>query len=150
MQNRLFPFVLFSLLILSSCGGEDAVQKEAIGGKMYGGEFKFMSTEKVSSLFPVSRVDIYSQRLNSQIFEPLLKIDLTTMDVVPALAESYTVSDDAKKFTFKIRKGVKFHEDDCFSEGTREVNAQDVKYSLEMACSGLKMNQMSYLVYIHL
>jgi peptide/nickel transport system substrate-binding protein len=147
MSYRLFPLVLFSLLILASCGGgEEAIQKEAIGGKMYGGEFKFMSTEKVSSLFPVSRVDIYSQRLNSQIFEPLLKIDLTTMDVVPALAESYTVSDDAKKFTFKIRKGVKFHEDDCFSDGTREVNAKDVKYTLEMACSGLKMNQMSYLL----
>lgn len=147
MQYRLFPLVLFSLLILASCGGgEEAVQKEAIGGKMYGGEFKFMSTEKVSSLFPVSTVDIYSQRLNSQLFEPLLKIDIATMDVVPAIAESYTVSDDAKKFTFKIRKGVKFHEDDCFADGTREVTATDVKYTLEMACSGLKTNQMSYLL----
>jgi oligopeptide transport system substrate-binding protein len=120
--------------------------KEAIGGKMYGGEFKFMSSEKVTSLFPISTGDIYSQRLNSQIFEPLLRIDMETMNVVPAIAESYTVSDDAKTFTFKIRKGVRFHEDDCFQDGSREVNAQDVKYSLEMACSGLPMNQMSYLL----
>ena len=113
---------------------------------MYGGEFKFMSSEKVESLFPMEKVDLYSQRINCQIYEPLLKIDIETMIVVPSIAESYSVSEDAKTFKFKIRKGVKFHEDDCFPNGTREVTAEDVKFVLEMACSGLKFNQMSYLL----
>jgi oligopeptide transport system substrate-binding protein len=146
MRQLFIILVSATTLFLSSCGEQESLQKEAIGGKMYGGEFKFMSSEKVTSLFPISTGDIYSQRLNSQIFEPLLRIDMETMNVVPAIAESYTVSDDAKTFTFKIRKGVRFHEDDCFQDGSREVNAQDVKYSLEMACSGLPMNQMSYLL----
>jgi oligopeptide transport system substrate-binding protein len=146
MRQLFIILVSATTLFLSSCGEQEPVQKEAIGGKMYGGEFKFMSSEKVTSLFPISTGDIYSQRLNSQIFEPLLRIDMETMNVVPAIAESYTVSDDAKTFTFKIRKGVRFHEDDCFQDGSREVNAQDVKYSLEMACSGLPMNQMGYLL----
>jgi peptide/nickel transport system substrate-binding protein len=118
----------------------------AIGGKLYGGEFKFMSSEKVDNLFPVSTSDIYAQRLNSQIFEPLLKLNMESMSVVPSIAESYEVSDDAKKFTFKIRKGVKFHDDDCFGGEGRELTVEDVKYTLEMACSGLKTNKMSYLL----
>jgi peptide/nickel transport system substrate-binding protein len=147
MRHPLIFIVPLVTLILASCGGESTpVQKEAIGGKMYGGEFKFMSSEKVKSLFPIATADIYTQRLNSQIFEPLLKLDMETMEVVPAIAESYSVSKDAKTFTFKIRKGVKFHEDDCFSDGTRELNANDVKFCLEMACSGLKMNAMGYLL----
>lgn len=94
----------------------------------------------------MSSVDVYSQRLNSQIYEPLLKLDVQSMKVVPSIAESYKVSDDAKTFTFKIRKGVKFHADDCFDGEGRELTVEDVKYTLEMACSGLKINKMSYLL----
>jgi oligopeptide transport system substrate-binding protein len=137
---------IFLLIIITACGGESETQKEAIGGKMYGGEFRFMSVEKVNNLFPLSTIDVYAQRINSQIFEPLLKIDMETMNVVPAVAESYKVSEDAKTFTFQIRKGVFFHEDACLSGGTREVTAQDVKFTLEMACSGLPENQTSYLL----
>lgn len=146
MRHLYFILLSATSLFISSCGGDETTQKDAIGGKMYGGEFKFMSSEKVTSLFPISTSDIYSQRLNSQIFESLLKIDMETMNVVPAIAESYSVSEDAKTFTFKIRKGVRFHEDECFNGNAREVTAADVKFSLEMACSGLPMNQMSYLL----
>jgi peptide/nickel transport system substrate-binding protein len=146
MRHLYLILISATTLFLTSCRGDETTQKDAIGGKMYGGEFKFMSSEKVTSLFPISTSDIYSQRLNSQIFESLLKIDMETMNVVPAIAESYSVSEDAKTFTFKIRKGVRFHEDDCFNGDAREVTAEDVKFSLEMACSGLPMNQMSYLL----
>lgn len=147
MRNKLVLLLSGVALILSSCGGsEENTQKAAVGGKMYGGEFKFMSSEIVDNLFPISSVDIYSQRLNSQIYEPLLRIDMASMQVAPAIAESYTVSNDAKTFTFKIRKGVKFHDDECFGGEGRELTAEDVKFTLEMACSGLKINQMSYLL----
>jgi len=142
-----FVLIISALLyIISSCGPEEKPKLVAIGGKMYGGEFKFMSSEKVDNLFPISSVDIYSQRLNSQIYESLLKLDIETMKVVPSVAESYKVSDDAKTFTFKLRKGVYFHEDDCFNGKAREVTAEDVKFTLEVACSGLKINKMSYLL----
>jgi peptide/nickel transport system substrate-binding protein len=146
MKNTLLIALSSLALIISSCGSETAEQRTAVGGKLYGGEFKFMSSEKVDNLFPISTVDLYSQRLNSQIYEPLLKLDIETMKVVPSIAESYKVSEDAKTFTFKIRKGVKFHADACFNGEGRELTVQDVKYTLEMACSGLKINKMSYLL----
>jgi peptide/nickel transport system substrate-binding protein len=146
MKNTLLATIAILALILGSCGSETSEQRDAVGGKLYGGEFKFMSSEKVDNLFPLSSVDVYSQRLSSQIYESLLKLDVETMKVVPSIAESYSVSADAKTFTLKIRKGVKFHEDACFDGEGRELTAEDVKYTLEMACSGLKVNKMSYLL----
>jgi peptide/nickel transport system substrate-binding protein len=50
---------------------------------------------------------------------------VTTAEVEPDLAESWTVSDDGTVWTFKLRKGVKFH------HGFGEFTAEDVKYSFE-------------------
>jgi peptide/nickel transport system substrate-binding protein len=46
-------------------------------------------------------------------------------DFVPALAESWTVSDDGKVYTFTLRKGVQWH------GGFGEFTAEDVKFSLD-------------------
>ena len=43
---------------------------------------------------------------------------------IPALAESWTISDDGTVFTFNLRHGIKF------SNG-RDITADDVKYSFE-------------------
>jgi len=145
MSKALIYLSLFSV-ILSSCGGGDNAPKVAVGGKYYGGVFKFMSAEKVDNLLTISSVDVYSQRLNGQIYESLLKLDMETMKVIPGIAESYTVSKDAKTFTFKIRKGVYFHDDECFGGSGRELTPKDVKFTLELVCSGLKENKMAYLL----
>ncbi len=147
----MFKKLIFGVSItafLFSCGNseEDLANKKAIGGKRYGGEFRFMSPERVESLLSLQAVDIYSQRVTSQIYDPLLSLSADGEKVLPALAESYSVSTDGKKYTFKIRKGVKFHEDDCFDGDARELTANDVKFTLDMACSGLKMNEVSWLL----
>jgi peptide/nickel transport system substrate-binding protein len=48
------------------------------------------------------------QTVNGTIYEGLTAID-KDLRVGPGLAESWTVSGDAKTYTFKIRKGVTFH-----------------------------------------
>jgi peptide/nickel transport system substrate-binding protein len=61
----------------------------------------------------------------ANVFEGLTRIDATAQ-VQPGLAESWTVSDDGKVYTFKLRSGAKYH------DGT-DFNADDVKFSLDRA-----------------
>jgi peptide/nickel transport system substrate-binding protein len=61
----------------------------------------------------------------ANVFEGLTRIGQKG-EVLPALAESWTISDDGKTYTFKLHTGVKFH------DGS-EFNADDVKFSLDRA-----------------
>lgn len=139
------PLLIISLFSCTN-GADDISNLKAIGGARYGGYFRFMSSEKIESLFPLESTSVYSQRISSQIFDPILKLDEAGSKVIPAIAEKYEVSDDGKTYTLTIRKGVYFHEDDCIDGGTRELNAEDVKNALDVACSGLKMNQIAYII----
>ncbi|MCD6072866.1 MAG: transporter substrate-binding protein, partial [Microvirga sp.] len=61
----------------------------------------------------------------ANLFEGLVRIG-PKGEVQPALAESWTVSDDGKVYEFRLRTGVKFH------DGT-DFNAEDAKFSLDRA-----------------
>jgi peptide/nickel transport system substrate-binding protein len=50
---------------------------------------------------------------------------VTTAEVQPDLAESWTLSPDGTIWTFKLKKGVQFH------KGFGEFTAEDVKFSFE-------------------
>jgi oligopeptide transport system substrate-binding protein len=138
----------FSYLFVTSCNNSDDISDlKAVGGAKYGGVFKFMSSEKITTLLPMSSASIYTQRVGSQIFETLLNLDPKTEKIMPGLAESHSVNADATKFTFKIRKGVFFHDDDCFDGGEgRELNAYDVKNTLDLACSKKIENEIYWLL----
>lgn len=130
-----------------ACTDNSTEKLVASGGAVYGGELRLMSAEKIANLFPLSSEDVYEQRVNNQIFESLLKIDQAGTHVIPSLAESFTISLDAKTYTFKIRKGVFFHTDECFSdENGREVVANDIQFCMQFACSGLPENKIGNLL----
>jgi len=65
-----------------------------------------------------------------QVYNRLVEFEIGTTNVVPGLAESWSVSEDGKSYTFKLRHGVKFHATSYFTP-TREFNAEDVVFTFE-------------------
>ncbi len=63
------------------------------------------------------------------VYDKLVEFDPGTTNVIPGLAESWDISDDGLEYTFKLRKGVKFHSVEGFTP-TRDFNADDVIFSL--------------------
>lgn len=73
----------------------------------------------------------------ANIFEGLTRIG-PNGEVLPDLAESWTISEDGKVYTFKLHKGVKFH------DGT-DFDASDVKFSLDRARAENSQNAQKQL-----
>ncbi|MES3039156.1 MAG: ABC transporter substrate-binding protein [Bdellovibrionota bacterium] len=65
------------------------------------------------------------------IYDTLIKFKQGSVDIEPGLAESWKVDKAGTKYTFKLRKGVKFHSNALFTP-TRDFNADDVVYSFEV------------------
>lgn len=63
------------------------------------------------------------------LYNKLMRFELGTTKMIPGLAESYTISKDEKVYTFKLRRGVKFHTTSYFRP-TRDFNAEDVLFSI--------------------
>ncbi|MFG5380835.1 ABC transporter substrate-binding protein [Yoonia sp. R2-816] len=62
------------------------------------------------------------------IYNRLAEFKVGTTEVIPALAESWEVSEDGMTVTFSLRQGVQFHSNDMFTP-TRDFNADDVIFS---------------------
>ena len=75
--------------------------------------------------------------INFMIFDNLVKIAPDEKTILPALATKWTVSKDAKKITFELRKGVKFHDGSTF-------DATDVAETVGFNC---RINAWNYIGY---
>src|SRR5262245_15777071 len=64
------------------------------------------------------------------IYNRLVQFKPGTTEIVPALAESWDISEDGREYTFRLRPGVKFHTTANFTPA-RPFNADDVIFSFE-------------------
>ncbi|HKJ62351.1 MAG TPA: ABC transporter substrate-binding protein, partial [Hyphomicrobiales bacterium] len=76
------------------------------------------------SLDPHAVTAVNDFRILMNIYDGLVRYKSGTLEVEPALAESWTISDDGLTYTFKLREGVKFHDGSDF-------NAEAVKFNFE-------------------
>ncbi|PYM19695.1 MAG: ABC transporter substrate-binding protein [Candidatus Rokuibacteriota bacterium] len=76
------------------------------------------------NLDPPQVTDLNSNRVSRRIAETLVAFAEDSTKIVPGLAESWTISNDGLQYTFKLRKGIAFH------DGT-PLDAAAVKFSIE-------------------
>lgn len=98
-----------------------------------GGTFVFHHEDNVRGFDPHTSFDELSNMGIKLLFEGLIDYDRETLELVPRLAEALPEqSEDGRTFTFRLRRGVRFHDSPVFPGGRgREVTAEDVRWSLE-------------------
>jgi oligopeptide transport system substrate-binding protein len=95
------------------------------------GELRLFGPDPIS-LDPACATDAGSARYIVEIFSGLVSFDkdlALVADIAEELPtrENGGISEDGTVYTFKIKRGVKFH------DGSRQVTADDFKYSMERA-----------------
>ncbi len=69
-----------------------------------------------ATLNPITATDAYEGTVNNgKIYETLIERNNETLELEPLLAESWEVSEDKLKYTFKIREGIKWHDGTPFT-----------------------------------
>ena len=68
--------------------------------------------------------------VSEQIADRLVEMKIGGSDLIPGLAQSWTISPDGLTYTFKLRHGVKFQSSASFKP-TRDMNADDVVFSFQ-------------------
>jgi len=121
MAKPILSIILFvgTLLLIAGCSQEEATTvafRPAAGGKFYGGTFRVNETGELRSLDPVRINDATSAHIAEQIYDGLLYID-ENLQLQPALAKRWEVSEDGLTYTYHLRTDVYFHDNPCFPDG---------------------------------
>lgn len=128
MIRRFLFLCAASFLIWSCSGGEDKPQTDAGDNSKI---FRYNSTEPITSLDPAFAKNQANIWAVTQLFGGLFELS-SDLHEHPAIVDTWDISSDQLTYTFKLRKGVLFHDDDCFPNGKgREVTADDFVYSFK-------------------
>ena len=110
----LCALMTMSIALIGCSGGKAKDSSEIVVG---------IPQDLEDSLDPHKALAAGTKEILFNVYEGLLKPD-SQGNNIPAVAESYTVSEDLMTYTFKLRDGIKFH-------NGKNVTADDVKYSID-------------------
>jgi len=124
--------VALSLLAITGTGnawqqttaGTDWLVSRADVGRS-GGQLVVIERAEPRTLNPVIAIDSPSKDVVWRMMADLIHIDRETQHSEPALARSWTVSPDGRRFTLSLRRGVRFSNGDAF-------DADDVLFSFQV------------------
>ncbi|MBQ9537634.1 MAG: hypothetical protein IJU95_00040 [Treponema sp.] len=122
------------VLFLSSCGGKTSGSEPSVDQTnrvpqlKEGGRMVFGFATELNNFDPFSSMTADARSISFNIFDGLVRVE-SDGSFVPALAEDYSVSADQITWTFRIRKGVKFHDG-------KDLTKDDVLYSIQKAIDG--------------
>lgn len=146
MKKKLLALFLALVMVgavLPGCGdGSKDPGGQGNNGKtgepVKGGEITVgIAQDLDDSLDPHQTVAAGTREVLFNIFEGLVKPN-SDGEMIPAVAEKYTLSEDGTTYTFTLREGVKFH-------NGQTVTAEDVVYSIKR-CAAVPEGQEKPLV----
>lgn len=109
--------------------------RHAVGDAEYGGVLKISVKSERVTLFPLADHTLDHHRIQQLVFEPLLQPSQTQRGWKYFLAKNITILNAGKKLRIQLRKNVHFSDDPCFRFHSSELSAEDVAFSLSLACS---------------
>ncbi|WP_404420458.1 ABC transporter substrate-binding protein [Thalassospira australica] len=118
-MQSLFKGVLTAAALAVSAFGFGTVEAQTPPGVLVVGQIA-----EPKSLDPAAVTAVNDFRILMNIYDGLVRYKDGTLEVEPALAKSWTISDDGTVYTFKLREGVEFHDGTPF-------NAEAVKYNFD-------------------
>ena len=124
---------LLIALILFSCGSKNSDNENL---KI----FKYNESAGILTLDPIYAKDLPHIWACNQIFNGLVAFD-DEMNIIPAIAKSWNISDDGMTYTFILRDDVYFHEDECFVKTTR---LQDHKITRSLLVDSLSCGLVDF------
>jgi len=106
--------LLASLLAAAACGGarDDARPRDTL---------VFASSADATTLDPHNTTDTQSDQVILMVYETLIRFD-QDMRIVPGLAESWSVGEDGRTWTFRLRRGISFHDGAPFDADAVRAN----------------------------
>ena len=119
--NRFFIVIHISILLISCNLNSKNSTKEII---------RFNSATGITSLDPAYARTQENIRAVNQVFSGLVKLN-DQLNVVPSIAKKWSISEDAKTYTFVLNSGVFFHNHPVFKMQKREVISSDFEYSFK-------------------
>lgn len=85
----------------------------------------------INTLDPLFADNAGSMRAVQLLYEGLVRFN-EQGEIIPAVAESWKVSDDSLTYRFMLRSDIYFHESNAFSAGAgRKLKGSDIKYVFE-------------------
>ncbi|MGQ0571243.1 MAG: ABC transporter substrate-binding protein [Armatimonadota bacterium] len=119
IRKHVARFLALAALITLALGGGMQIGTQAAPAR--GGQLVFGLRTDIESLDPHLAGDQPSHMVFMNIYDTLvIRSDSQTFQ--PGLAESWTVSADGKTYTFRLRKGVKFHDNTAFNAAAVKFN----------------------------
>ena len=93
--------------------------------------FRYNEYGSITSLDPAFSRNLPNIWATTHIFNSLVQLN-DDLEIIPDLAEQWTISSDGLVYEFRIREDVFFHQHPAFGKSkTRKVNASDFAFSLK-------------------
>lgn len=116
---RLLPLIL----LFSACAGSVDHSNKMV--------FRYNESEGITNLDPAFARNFEHIWACDQLFDGLVEMN-ANLEVVPAIAQGWSVTDSGRSYSFTLRDDIRFHDSKVFKGGVgRTVVAEDVVFSFQ-------------------